>query len=126
MSKSNRVRHLSRENSFQRRDSALLAGLLSDLDNLLDNQATADVHFMIDQEEVTAHKLIVLARCERYRNKKKFNQHSDDSPLVIQLGKHFSAAAVRDVVGYLYTGKVRHECKEYSFEGYLCQNYAKL
>jgi len=112
MSTPNITRQLHRDYSFQRRDSALLAGLLSDLDNLLDNQATADIHFMIDQEQVTAHKLIVLARCERYRSKKKFSQHADsNSPIVVQLGKHFSAAAVRDVIVYLYTGKVKMPIK---------------
>ncbi len=109
MSTPNKTRHLNRDCSFQRSDNALLAGLVSDLDKLLKNQAAADVHFMVDHEQVvTAHKLVVLARCERYRNKKKFHQpSSENSPIVIQLGKQFSAAAVRDVVGYMYTGEVR-------------------
>lgn len=103
---SNNSKRLSRD-SLQRPDSALLAGLVSDFGRLLEQQSTADVHFMVDQEKVTAHRLIVLARCERYRTKKRFNQQVDNYPLTIQLGKHFSAVAVRDVVSYLYTGKVR-------------------
>lgn len=109
MSSLSRGKRLNRDSPFQPRDSALLAGLLSDLDRLLEQQASADVHFMVDHEKVTAHRLIVVARCERYRTKKRFNQQPDNSPLIIQLGKHFSAAAVKDVICYLYTGKVRKE-----------------
>ena len=104
MSTTNKTKHLP---TLQRPNSALFAGLLSDFERLLEQPAGADVHFMIDHEKVTAHRLIVLARCERYRTKKRFNQQPDNFPLVVQLGKHLSAAAVRDVVSYLYTGKVR-------------------
>ena len=103
----NKGKYLSRESSYELRDGALLAGLLSDLDRLREQQIYADVHFVVDQEKVTAHRLVVLARCERYRTKKRFNQQLDNFPLIIQLGKNFSAAAVRDVVNYLYTGKVQ-------------------
>lgn len=101
-----------RDTSFQRweKDNVLLTGLLSDFERLLQDEASADLHFLIDKELVLAHRLVVVARCERYRNKKRLNQplpNSADTPITIQLGKHFSAEAVRDVVKYLYTGKVR-------------------
>lgn len=108
-----RTKHLSSSSFSQQRrdqgkDSALVAGLLSDFDRLLENQGSADVEFLIDQERVAAHRLIVVARCDRYRTKKRLNKppSNENTPLTIQLGKHFSAAAVRDVVRYLYTGKV--------------------
>lgn len=99
-----------RDTSFDRweKDNVLWKGLLGDFERLLDDEASADLHFLIDQERVLAHRLIVVARCERYRKKKRLNQPltADNTPHTIQLGKHFSAAAVRDVVSYLYTGKV--------------------
>ena len=87
----------------------LLKGLQGDLERLLEDESGADLHFLIDQERVSAHRLVVITRCERYRKKKRLNRPytAESTPLTIQLGKHFSAAAVRDVVGYLYTGKVR-------------------
>lgn len=105
------TKDMPRDTSFERweKDNILLKGLVSDLDRLLQDEASADLHFLIDQERVSAHRLVVIARCERYRKKKRLNQpvlSADNTPLTtIQLGKHFSAAAVRDVVGYLYTGK---------------------
>ena len=96
--------------SFERweKDNILLKGLVGDFEALLEDESSMDLQFLIDQERVPAHRLVVVARCERYRKKKRLNQpaSSADSPITIQLGKHFSAAAVRDVVKYLYTGKV--------------------
>ena len=96
--------------SFERweKDNILQKGLVGDFETLLDDGSTTDLQFLIDQERVPAHRLVVLARCERYRKKKRLNQplSADNTPVTIKLGKHFSAAAVRDVVRYLYTGKV--------------------
>ena len=96
--------------SFERweKDHILLKGLAGDFEALLEDRASADMQFMVDEERVPAHRLIVVARCERYRKKKRLHQPltADNTPVTIQLGKHFSAAAVRDVVRYLYTGKV--------------------
>ena len=108
--------HLTGDGSFQSketRDNGLLAGLLSDLDHLLKDGSSADLHFLIEEEVVPAHRLIVLARCDRYRSKKRLKQpvSPEKTPLTIQLGKHFSASAVRDVVQYLYTGKVSYKFK---------------
>ena len=104
-------KQMPRDTSFDRweKDHVLLKGLLGDLERLLEDESSTDLHFMIDHERVSAHRLIVVARCERYRKKKRLNQPptAGNTPLTIQLGKHFSAAAVRDVVRYLYTGKVR-------------------
>ena len=101
----------TRDTSFERweKDNVLLKGLQGDLERLLEDESGADLHFLIDQERVSAHRLVVITRCERYRKKKRLNRPytAESTPLTIQLGKHFSAAAVRDVVGYLYTGKVR-------------------
>ncbi len=97
--------------SFERweKDNILVKGLVSDFEALLDDESTIDLHFLIDQESVPAHRVVVLARCERYRKKKRLNQPSDiNTPVTVQLGKHFSASAVRDIVRYLYTGKVSH------------------
>lgn len=99
----------TRDASFERweKEGVLHKGLVGDLQALLDDETGADLHFMIDHECVLAHRLVVVARCERYRRKKKLHQPpSADSPVTVQLGKHFSAAAVRDVVRYLYIGKV--------------------
>lgn len=102
---------LSRDTSFERweKDNVLLKGLQADLERLLRDESSADLHFLIDQECVPAHRLVVVTRCERYRKKKRLNQRlsAENTPLDIQLGKHFSAAAVRDVVSYLYSGKVK-------------------
>lgn len=99
-----------RDTSFERweKDNVLLKGLLSDFERLLEDEESADLHFLIDQERVLAHRLVVVTRCERYRKKKRLNQPltADNTPLTVQLGKHFSAAAVRDVVRYLYIGKL--------------------
>lgn len=98
------------DTSFERweKDHILLKGLLGDFERLLEDEASADLHFMVDHERVLAHRIVVAARCERYRKKKRFNQPptAENTPLTIQLGKHFSPAAVRDVVRYLYIGKV--------------------
>jgi hypothetical protein len=99
-----------RDTSFDRweKDGILMKGLLGDLVRLLEDESTADLHFLIDHERVLAHRVIVLARCDRYRKKRRLNQPltAENTPLTIQLGKHFSAAAVRDVVRYLYIGRV--------------------
>lgn len=91
------------------KDHVLVKGLQGDFDRLLDDDASADLHFLIDEERVLAHRLVVVARCERYRKKKRMNRplSAENTPLVVQLGRHFSAAAVSDIVRYLYVGEVR-------------------
>lgn len=97
--------------SFERweKDNILMKGLVVDFEALLEDESSMDLQFLIDQERVPAHRLVVVARCERYRKKKRLNQplSADRTPVTIQLGKHFSAGAVQDVVRYLYTGKVK-------------------
>ncbi len=109
-------RSVSRESSLQRRegserDGALLAGMLSDLKLLLEDEYSADLFFLIEHEVVRAHQLVVMARCERQQYNKLLERASvtedhGTTAVTIQLGKQFSATAVRDVVAYLYTGKV--------------------
>lgn len=114
MSTTNDKQHLSRDTSFERweKDNVLLKGLQGDFERLREDESSADLHFLIDHERVLAHRLVVVTRCERYRKKKRLNlpytADLENTPLTIQLGKHFSASAVKDVVGYLYTGKVSY------------------
>ena len=102
-----------RDTSLDRweKDHVLLKGLQGDFDRLLEDDASADLHFLIDEERVLAHRLVVVARCERYRKKKRMNRplSAENTPLIVQLGRHFSAAAVSDIVRYLYVGEVSHQ-----------------
>ena len=88
--------------------SALTQSLVKDLYALSKDEASCDLMFLVGvrEERVMAHKLIVLARCENYKQKKEEWLVSASSLMVqVKLGKH-SKESVKKVVKYLYTGEV--------------------
>ena len=89
-------------------DASLRESLLYDLEILQKDESTCDVEFVVGHERVRAHRLIVVARCERYKVKRGHWLLGDREGGVISipLSKHHNANAVRAVVKYLYTGKV--------------------
>lgn len=86
-------------------EAALQDALIFDLESL--SKEECDLEFVVDHERVRAHRLIVQARCDRYRGKKRqWLAAADQAVVSVQLGKHHSPSAVRGVVKYLYTGQV--------------------
>ena len=92
------------------RDSKLKDCLVNDLESLLSDETTVDLEFVVGQHRVKAHRLIVVARCERYKSKKRiWLQNSGEHRVTtVQLSQLCSAAGVQAVVKYLYTGKVKN------------------
>ena len=87
--------------------SALTQSLVKDLYALSKDEASCDLMFLVGvrEERVMAHKLIVLARCENYKQKKEEWLLSATRMIQVKLGKH-SKESVKKVVKYLYTGEV--------------------
>ena len=86
--------------------SALTQSLVKDLYVLSKDEGSCDMMFLVGvrEERVMAHKLIVLARCENYKQKKE-EWLSASRTIQVKLGKH-SKESVKKVVKYLYTGEV--------------------
>ena len=74
------------------------------------DETTCDLMFLVGvrEERVMAHKLIVLARCENYKQKKE-EWLSASRMIQVKLGKH-SRESVKKVIKYLYTGEVSRSC----------------
>ena len=89
---------------------ALTQSLVKDLYALCKDEATCDLMFLVGvrEERVMAHKLIVLARCENYKQKKE-EWLSASRMIQVKLGKH-SRESVKKVIKYLYTGEVSRSC----------------
>ena len=92
-------------------DTRLRETLCADLEGILSDDATSDMEFVVEQERVKAHRLIVTARCDRFKNKKRSwlgaGEQRDAAAMVsVDLGKPCTIEGVRAVVKYLYTGKV--------------------
>ena len=85
---------------------ALTQALVKDFYALSKDEATCDLTFLVGvrEERVMAHKLIVLARCENYKQKKD-EWLSANRTIQVKLGKH-SKESVKKVIKYLYTGEV--------------------
>ena len=85
---------------------ALTQSLVKDLYGLFKEESSCDLMFLVGvrEERVMAHKLIVLARCENYKQKKE-EWLTSTRIIQVKLGKH-SKESVKKVVKYLYTGEV--------------------
>jgi hypothetical protein len=83
--------------------------LLNDLYQLVDDRETGDVLFVVGDAEtsVFAHRLILIARCVYFRNRRKdmwSKMYSPGSPFVVQkVG--FKPDVFKEVIEFLYTGK---------------------
>ena len=87
--------------------SMLTQALVKDLYTLFKDDSSCDLVFLVGvrEERVPAHKLIVLARCENYKQKKEEWLMTATRMIQVKLGKH-SKDTVKKVVKYLYTGEV--------------------
>ncbi|XP_070570949.1 BTB/POZ domain-containing protein 9-like [Ptychodera flava] len=84
--------------------------LLQDLESLLNDRTTADVHFIVGDNEIPvyAHKLILSRRSRRYRylqNDLMDQSGTHDTVTVIKLPQ-INAVLFRNVLRYVYTGKI--------------------
>ena len=98
-------------------DPRLREALVADLEGLLSDESTSDLEFIVEHgERVKAHRLVVLARCDKFRSKKSawLNGKYEDT-VTIELGKPCAVEGVRAVVKYLYTGKVRETHSTFNF-----------
>lgn len=87
-------------------DPRLREALFADLEAILSDESTSDLEFVVDQERVKAHRLIVLARCDKYKSKKRAWLDDHQNGVTIELKNPCTVEGVRSVVKYLYTGKV--------------------
>ena len=87
-------------------DPRLREALFADLEAILSDESTSDLEFVVDQERVKAHRLIVLARCDKYKSKKRAWLDDHQNGVTIELESPCTVEGVRSVVKYLYTGKV--------------------
>lgn len=97
--------------SFQAKDKTWLGvdTLLRDFQHLIDDQDTADVLFLVGQGEtaIYAHRLILLARCRHFQNRKRelFSSKSVHSQLTVRKPE-FRPDVFREVLTFIYSGKV--------------------
>ena len=97
--------------SFQAKDKTWLGvdTLLRDFQHLIDDQDTADVLFLVGQGEtaIYAHKLILVARCRHFQNRKRelWSSKSVHSQLTVRKPE-FRPDVFREVLTFVYTGKV--------------------
>ncbi|KAM7440204.1 hypothetical protein ABFA07_010517 [Porites harrisoni] len=97
--------------SFQARDKTWLGveTLLRDLLNLIDDRDSADVLFLVGQDEVAvyAHRLMLVARCKHFRNRQRelWSSKSVHSQLTVRK-PDFRPDVFREVLTFVYTGKV--------------------
>lgn len=96
-------------------DASLIAemqlqeSLVKDLESLLYDHSTSDLEFLVGpkRESVRAHKVMVLSRCEKYKSRKQQWLAGASEPKITSVVlEKFEAKSVRNVVKYLYTGKV--------------------
>lgn len=85
--------------------------LIQDLECLHNDDGSADLEFVTSSsgsgkvERIRAHRLIVLFRCRRYRNKKQ-EWLTTNAPMVTVRLEYTEPEPARRVVHYLYTGQV--------------------
>ncbi|XP_068752362.1 serine-enriched protein-like [Montipora capricornis] len=98
--------------AFEGEDKTCLnvEGLLSDLQNLIDDRETADVVFLIGRDEVSmyAHRLILVARCKHFRNRQRelWSSKSLNTQLTVRKPDR-RPDVFREVLTFIYTGKVQ-------------------
>ena len=101
----------SNMDSFQAKDKTWLGvdTLLRDFQYLIDDQDTADVLFLVGQGEtaIYAHRLILVARCKHFQNRKRelWSSKSVHSQLTVRKPE-FRPDVFREVLTFVYTGKV--------------------
>ena len=89
-------------------DTRLREALFADLEAVMSDDSTSDFEFVVEHERVKAHRLIVLARCDKFRAKRRswMAGQQRGETITVDLGKPCTVDGVRAVVKYLYTGKV--------------------
>lgn len=101
----------SNMDSFQAKEKTWLGveALLRDLQNLLDDRDTADVLFLVGQEEapIYAHRLILVTRCKHFQHRKRelWSSKSVHAQLTVRKPE-FRPDVFREVLSFVYTGKV--------------------
>lgn len=97
--------------SFQAREETWLGveALLRDLQNLIDDHDSADVLFLVGKDEVAvyAHRLMLVARCNYFRNRQRelWSSKSVHSQLTVRRPE-FRPDVFCEVLIFVYTGKV--------------------
>ena len=97
--------------TFQAKEKTWLGveSLLRDLQNLIDDCVSADVLFLVGQEEVAVyvHRLLLVARCNHFRNRQRefWSSKSAHSQLTVRK-PDFRPDVFREVLTFVYTGKV--------------------
>ena len=87
---------------------SLAARLQSDWANLLGDEETADMELLAGTERIPVHRLVLRARCGRLWDRLKEEKSVDGERTTLGF-PHLSPKAVKIVVRYLYTAKVRAE-----------------
>ncbi|XP_048576494.1 BTB/POZ domain-containing protein 19-like [Nematostella vectensis] len=87
--------------------------LLNDLQKLSTDYDTGDVVFVVGDEEcrILAHRVILVARCEQFRRRKKelwSKMYTPGTPFVVRK-PGFRHDVFREVIRYLYTGKIEFQ-----------------
>ena len=101
----------SNMDSFQASEKTWLGVevLLRDLQNLIDDHDSADVLFLVGKDEVAvyAHRLMLVARCNYFRNRQRelWSSKSLHSQLTVRRPE-FRPDVFREVLIFVYTGKV--------------------
>ena len=83
--------------------------LLRDLQNLIDDRDSADVLFLVGKDEVAmyAHRLLLIARCNYFRNRQRELWSSKSVLAQLTVRKpDFRPDVFREVLTFIYTGKV--------------------
>ena len=83
--------------------------LLRDLQNLIDDHDSADVLFLVGKDEVAmyAHRLLLIARCNYFRNRQRELWSSKSVLAQLTVRKpDFRPDVFREVLIFVYTGKV--------------------
>jgi hypothetical protein len=92
-------------------DTRLREALFADLEAILSEESSSDLEFVVGQERVRAHRLIVLARCDKFKTKRRAWMGGQQRDTInVELGKPCTVDGVRAVVKYLYTGRVCGHC----------------
>ncbi|XP_034667741.1 BTB/POZ domain-containing protein 9-like [Drosophila subobscura] len=79
------------------------AGALADMDRLCMNELFSDVSFLVEDELLPAHRLILAARCEHFR--KMFDGGMAESQKR-QIRLNVPLKAFKVILGYFYSGKL--------------------
>lgn len=99
------VSSFSADKEARETDVRLHESLVTDLESLLEDQASTDLEFVARGGKVKAHRLIVLCRCKEDKTKKLLRGAGEQKVVSVRL-ENFNARTVRTVVRYLYSGKV--------------------